>query len=163
MIRYPMQNDLSAIGHVYCEAWKAAYRGIVPNDFLDRLTDENCSPRSVRSGGALVCERDGQIIGAASFGALRDSDDKQRGELYSIYVLPEYWQSGAGTALFEAVRNELRADGYSTMFLWTLSENSRARRFYEKMGMSAVSERIIVIGGRELSETEYAQALSMSK
>jgi len=154
-----MQNDLSAIGHVYCEAWKAAYQGIVPDEFLAGLTAEGCAPRSVRSGGALVCERDGQIIGAASFGALRDSDDKQSGELDSIYVLPEYWRTGAGTALFEAVRNELRADGYSTMFLWTLSENSRARRFYEKMGMSAVSERIIVIGGKRLNETGYIQTL----
>lgn len=163
MIRLPTQNDLLSVGHVYCEAWKAAYRGIVPDKFLDGLTDESCAPRSVRTKGALVYEKDGIVVGAASFGALRDSDGKQTGELYSIYVLPEYWRNGAGKALFEAVRNELRADGYSTMFLWTLSKNHRARQFYEKMGMNAASERIIVIGGRELLETGYAQTLSAFK
>ena len=155
MIRYPSQNDLSAIGHVYCEGWKAAYRGIVPDDFLDRLTDENCSPRAVRSGGALVCERDGQIIGAASFGALRDSDDKQTGELYSIYVLPEYWSKGAGRALFDAACSALYKDGYARMFLWALAENKRALRFYRKMGMNEAGCRTITIGGKALSEVGF--------
>lgn len=159
MIRLPTQNDRLAIGHVYCEAWKAAYRGIVPDDFLDGLTDENCAPRSIRSKGALICETEGRIIGAASFGARRDCPDAQTGELYSIYVLPECWRTGAGSALFEAVRNELRADGYSSMFLWTLSENRRARRFYEKMGMNAIGARTIIIGGRQLNETGYIQTL----
>lgn len=160
MIRLPMPNDLLAIGRVYCSAWKAAYRGIVPDKFLDGLTDENCAPRSIPSKGALICEMDGIIVGAASFGARRDQPQPQMGELYSIYVLPERWRTGAGSALFEAVRNELRADGYSSIFLWTLTENSRARRFYEKMGLTAVDSRTITIGGRELSETGYAKTLT---
>ena len=160
MIRLPTQNDLLAIGHVYCTACKAAYRGMIPNDYLDRLTDESCAPRSIHSRCALVCEVDGKIVGAAAFGARRDRPDAQTGELYSIYVLPEYWRNGAGRALIESVRKELRAQGYSSMFLWALTENSRARRFYEKMGLTACEERTVTIGGRELRETGYMQVLT---
>ena len=159
MIRSPMPSDLSAIGHVYCAAWKAAYRGIVPDGFLDGLTDESCAPRSHRPDGALVCEEDGQIIGVAAFGARRDPSAPMEGELYSIYVLPEYWRMGAGGALFEEVRSQLRAEGYNSLFLWALTENTRAIRFYEKMGMKAVDQRTITIGGKELSETGFLQTL----
>ena len=152
-----MPSDLLSIGHVYCEAWKAAYKGIVPDDFLGGLTDENCAPRSIPSKGALVCEENGKIIGVAAFGARRDRTDARSGELYSIYVLPEYWRMGAGRALFEAALNQLRASGCTSLFLWTLTDNARARRFYERMGMTAVDSRRIAIGGRELEETGYIQ------
>lgn len=159
MIRCPMPNDLLSIGHVYCKAWKAAYKGIVPDDFLDGLTDENCAPRSHRPGGALVCEENGKIIGVAAFGARRDRTDERSGELYSIYVLPEYWHTGAGSALFGAAKEQLRTTGFESIFLWALTENRRACRFYGKMGMTAVDSRIITIGGRELSETGFLQTL----
>lgn len=161
MIRFSMQNDLLSIGHVYCAAWKAAYRGIVPDDFLDCLTDENCAPRSLHSCVSLVCEADGRIVGVAAFGARRDQPDEKTGELYSIYVLPEFWRTGAGSALFESARNQLREEGYESLFLWTLTENTRARRFYEKMGMEEYKTRTITIGGRELSETGYFQMLPL--
>ena len=158
-IRSPMPSDLLSIGHVYCEAWKAAYNGIVPDDFLGGLTDESCAPRSHRPDSALVCEEKGKIIGVAAFGARRDRTDARSGELYSIYVLPECWRMGAGRALFEETRNQLRAEGYLSLFLWALTDN-RARRFYERMGMTAVDSRTITIGGRELEETGYVQALT---
>lgn len=160
IIRSPMPSDLLSIGHVYCEAWKAAYKGIVPDDFLGGLTDESCAPRSHRPNGALVCEETGKIIGVAAFGARRDRTDERSGELYSIYVLPECWRMGAGRALFESARSQLRAEGYLSLFLWTLTDNARARRFYERMGMTAVDSRTITIGGRKLAETGYVQALT---
>jgi len=159
MIRLPTQNDLLSIGHVYCEAWKAAYKGIVPDDFLDGLTDENCAPRSHRPDSALVCEDRGKIIGVVCFGALRDKNTPQTGEIYSLYVLPEYWRKGSGRALFDAAKEQLRASGYETLFLWALVENVRARRFYEKMGMTVISSRTIIIGGKQLNETGYIQTL----
>jgi N-acetylglutamate synthase-like GNAT family acetyltransferase len=152
-----MPSDLLSIGHVYCAAWKAAYKGIVPDDFLGGLTDESCAPRSHRPDGALVCEENGKIIGVAAFGARRDRTDECSGELYSIYVLPECWRMGAGRTLFDAAKEQLHASGYETLFLWALTENARARCFYEKMGMTAAGSRTITIGGRELEETGYFQ------
>ena len=160
MIRSPMPSDLLSIGHVYCAAWKEAYRGIVPDDFLDGLTAEDCAPRSLHACGSLVFEEDGRIIGVAAFGRRRDQSDQKAGELYSIYVLPEYWRTGAGRALFEEVRSQLRAQGYDSLFLWALTQNTRAIRFYEKMGMKPTASRTIAIGGKALSETGYSQSLT---
>ena len=160
IIRSPMPSDRLSIGHVYCEAWKAAYRGIVPDDFLNGLTDENCAPRSHRPDGALVCEENGKIIGVAAFGIRRDQSDQKAGELYSIYVLPEYWRMGAGHALFDAACSRLRAEGYESLFLWALTENTRAHCFYEAMGLEPVDERTITISGKELRETGYFQPMT---
>ena len=159
MIRFPTPSDRLAIGHVYCTAWKAAYRGIIPSDYLDGLTDESCAPRSIGDKGSLICEAGGKIVGATRFGARRDRKDAQTGELYSIYVLPERWSTGVGRALFEAAREELRADGFEAFFLWALTDNLRAVRFYERMGMTACETRTVSIGGKEVSETRFHQTL----
>lgn len=160
MIRLPTQNDCLAIGHVYCEAWKAAYKGIVPDDYLNRLTDENCMPCSIRSKGALIYESDRKVLGVVSFGARRDRPASKDGEIYSIYVLPEYWRTGAGRALFEAAKEQLRAAGCNALFPWALTENLRAAGFYRKMGMTPVESRTIVISGRELTETGFVLTLN---
>ena len=160
MIRSSMQGERLLIGHVYCETWKAAYRGLVPDGFLDSLTDECCAPRIVPEKGLLVCERNGCLIGAVGFGPDRQVPDGGTGEIYSLYVLPEYWRTGAGRELFCAARKSLQQDGFDSIRLWTLSQNRRARQFYEKMSMTECSCRIITIGGRDLPETGYIQTLN---
>jgi putative acetyltransferase len=50
-----------------------------------------------------------------------------------LYVVPEHNKRGVGTALLDAVKaHQSRID------LWTLENNTRARRFYEARGFSAV-------------------------
>ena len=72
-----------------------------------------------------VAEDDGRAIG---FLAL--SDDL----LYHLYVYPELYGQGAGSALFDLVK-ELRPDGFR---LWVFQRNTQARAFYEHRGMSVV-------------------------
>jgi putative acetyltransferase len=72
-----------------------------------------------------VAEDEGRVIG---FFAL--SDDL----LYHLYVYPELQGRGAGSALFDLVR-ELRPDGFR---LWVFQRNTQAREFYERRGMRVV-------------------------
>jgi GNAT superfamily N-acetyltransferase len=72
-----------------------------------------------------VAEHDGRIIG---FFAL--SDDL----LYHLYVDPELHGRGAGSLLFDRVK-ELRPSGFR---LWVFQRNVQARRFYEHRGMRVV-------------------------
>ena len=44
MIRSAMQKDAAAIGRVYCEGWKAAYQGLMPDFFLNALTPHYSTP-----------------------------------------------------------------------------------------------------------------------
>jgi ribosomal protein S18 acetylase RimI-like enzyme len=55
-------------------------------------------------------------------------------ELYTLYVAPDHWSTGAGRALMDRVLTEVRAEGYPRIILWVLRDNRRARRFYERAG-----------------------------
>ena len=159
MIRWGTNADKLGIGRVYCQAWKTAYAGIVPQHFLDGLTDENCAPRG-NIANCLVAEENGEIIGVTNFGNCRDACSMRVGELRTIYVLPEHWGTGVGRALFQAAAAQLLEDGYSGFYLWTLKENARARRFYARMGMAeSDAARDIEIGGAKMKEVRYTMGL----
>jgi GNAT superfamily N-acetyltransferase len=72
-----------------------------------------------------VAEDEGRVIG---FFAL--SDDL----LYHIYVYPDLHGQGAGSALFDRVK-ELRPAGFR---LWVFQRNTQAREFYEHRGLRVV-------------------------
>ncbi|HEX5468279.1 MAG TPA: GNAT family N-acetyltransferase [Gaiellaceae bacterium] len=78
-----------------------------------------------RPRGGLVAERKGRVIG---FFAL--SDDL----LYHLYVYPDLQGRGAGSMLFDRVK-ELRPSGFR---LWVFQRNVQARRFYEHRGLRVV-------------------------
>lgn len=146
------------MGRVYCLSWKEAYKGIVPQAFLDHLTPEGSSPPADRisSGNNRVFEENGEIIGLVNFGVSRTPMSENFGELRSIYVLPEHWAEGIGSQLFLEAKTELKQAGFDGFYLWVLRDNHRARRFYEKMGMAFTnSEKIDLIGGKELVEVKY--------
>lgn len=158
MIRPANVSDGLAIGKVYCHGWQAAYRGLMPDFFLNALTPENCfAQRShIAPDRRFVAEVNGEVIGTATFGKPRDRMGENLGELYSVYVLPEHWDGGHGSQLFRAVADRLKAQGYSGMYLWVLRDNTRARTFYEHMGMKASGkERELEIAGSYLPEVRY--------
>lgn len=160
MIRLGTNEDRLSIGHVYCQAWKAAYAGIVPQPFLDALTDENCAPPEGKVANCFVAVEADEIIGVVNFGSCRNACSMRVGELRSIYVLPQCWGTGAGRALFRAAAAQLREDGYDGFYLWVLKDNLRARRFYTRMGMiDSGEEREFEIGGAPLAEVRYGMEI----
>jgi putative acetyltransferase len=72
-----------------------------------------------------VAEEDGQIAGMASL-----AEDV----LDHLYVHPDFQGRGAGSALFEKVK-ELRPHGFT---FWVFQQNDRARTFYEHRGCRLV-------------------------
>lgn len=156
MIRPAKQKDAAAIGRVYCEGWKAAYTGLMPDFFLNALTDANCAPKPdhIAPERRFVAETDGEVVGTVTFGAGRE--DANMAEIQSLYVLPEHWQNGQGSALFRAVCQKAKEQGYPGIYVWTLEGNLRAKVFYERMGMTPTGEaREFEIAGAYLPEVKY--------
>lgn len=151
-----MQKDAAAIGRVYCEGWKAAYQGLMPDFFLNALTAENCAPKPdhIAPDRRLVAEVDGEVVGTVTFGKGRE--DASMAEIQSLYVLPECWQNGQGSALFRAVCDKVKEQGFPGLYVWTLEGNLRAKAFYEYMGMTATGDaREFEIAGAYLPEVKY--------
>ena len=158
-VRRAVDDDRQAIGEIFSAAWKAAYAGLMSADYLAGLTPQKCMPTGEIAGNALVAGSEGRVAGIVTFGPSRDHTEPGHAELVAIYVLPEFWRQGFGTALFAATRAELTRQGYERMSLWVLRDNRRARSFYEKMGMTRSGERTIEIAGDTLPEVGYTLAL----
>jgi GNAT superfamily N-acetyltransferase len=161
MIRPATLDDAQAIAHVDVEAWRTAYRQILPAAYLDRLSKNNrrfmwvtILGNSSFKGFAFVAESDGEIIGFANGGPNRRNDPNYTGELYSIYLLDEFQRQGIGTALFRRSVESLLELGMKSMEVWVLKDNP-CRAFYERHGGVLVGEDMMEIGDMDLIEVAY--------
>jgi RimJ/RimL family protein N-acetyltransferase len=141
-IRDATPADAREIAEVHVRSWQSAYRGELPDDYLDGLSIGEREAQWVErlaepqpDGGTLVAEEDGRLIGFAGFGPTRDEDaPTATGEVYAIYLLPEWFGRGVGRELFARANDGLSELGYARATLWVLATNERSRRFYERAG-----------------------------
>jgi GNAT superfamily N-acetyltransferase len=80
--------------------------------------------------------REGVVAGFCALATpSRDEDaDERVAEIGAIYVNPDIWRAGVGSALMDAALAELRADGWKSVSLWVLAGNQQARDFYARFG-----------------------------
>jgi ribosomal protein S18 acetylase RimI-like enzyme len=81
------------------------------------------------------------------------------GELYALYVTPDWWSAGVGRALMDSVLAALREAGYTSAVLWVLADNTRARRFYDRAGFAPDGVTNILAGLGGVLEFRYARNL----
>jgi RimJ/RimL family protein N-acetyltransferase len=166
-VRPARLEDVPAVVSVHIRSWQAAYRGLVPDSYLDGL-DGQFDERRTRWesnlgtpawGETLVAVLDGQVVGFISFGPDRHHKDGTS-EVYALYCTPDVWGTGAGHVLMADALARLADEGYQEVTLWVLSDNERARRFYERAGFQADSDTAVFeVAGIELDETCYRQVL----
>ncbi len=142
-IRRATMADAVPITEAHVCSWQRAYRGLIPQDYLDGLEpaqrvarwEENLTLVDWSAGGVLVAEDRSGVAGFASFGPTRDDDDRRLvGEIMAIYLAPYAWGKGFGRELMAAAVGALAAMGYGLAMLWVLDGNERARRFYDAAG-----------------------------
>ncbi len=141
VFRNAHSDDVRGIAEVHVRSWQAAYRGQVPDSYLEGLSVEKRELVWIeilkdQMRGVLVAEDEVRIVGFASFGPVRDEEENRllTGEIYSIYVLEEFWNRGIGRTLMEDSLIALERDGFGSVKVWVLETNQRARSFYEKFG-----------------------------
>lgn len=163
-IRLATHTDALGIATVHVDSWKTAYQNVVPQDFLDQLTVKSRAQNWARNMQnplnqmfVYVAESPtGEIIGFASAGPPQTPEPKDYdGELYAIYLLPQYFRQGIGTRLTQQVIDHLRDLQKNSLIIWVLAENPNSRAFYKKLGGKLVGEKAYEIGGKELQAVAY--------
>ena len=134
-LRTETDDDVGAVVMLHIKTWQKAYRGMLPDAVLDNLdpvawAQRRREYRSNPEGTSVVAESDGVIEGFVHFGP--DREDPACGEIYAIYVDPDYWGMGAGHAL---MTRALEVLPQPEVRLWVLEENERALRFYTRFGL----------------------------
>ena len=144
-VRRARPADAAAIAGVHVRAWQIGYRGLVPDAILDAMSVREREARwgeildrDDAASYTLVAERGRHLIGFCSIIApSRDEDAGARtAEVAAIYVEPDAWRTGAGSALLSAALQGLRDDGWHAVTLWGFAANARARTFYERFGFA---------------------------
>jgi GNAT superfamily N-acetyltransferase len=169
-LRRATPEDAGALAAVEVSCWRATYRGLMLDAFLDGLSEaekaETWRQNLLKHGPSgrkrvWVALSDAGITGFIRVGPL--TDEGEVGLIYLLYVLPEQWRCGLGTALMQTGRQELRDLGMREVVLWVLRDNLRARRFYEQLGWTpdgrTVSEDY---GGTLLEALCYRQSVDVS-
>jgi len=168
-IRRAAKADATAIGRVHVETWQAAYAGLLPDSMLAGMSDVRQSaywsrlladPREAR-GVFVADDQEMGVVGFGSCGPVRDTPEgldgleTRVGEVYTLYVEPDFQNRGIGRRLLDALFRQLRADGCDAAILWMLADNP-TRFFYEGLGGERVGHRVDTMAGVDVEEQAYA-------
>jgi GNAT superfamily N-acetyltransferase len=115
-------------------------------DWLAGLTDPD--------GETYIAFEDDEAVGVVSVG---------HGVLQTLYVLPELWSRGVGSTLHDLALDRLRQTNVHEARLWTLTENHRARAFYEKRGWSLTGRTRVNPFPPHPIDVEYARSTLRSQ
>lgn len=133
-IRLLRPDDRPAIAALDAAAWREAYAGIIPGVALARvIATRQTEWQDGRHAPALVVLQDDQPRGYATFGPARGQPGTA-GEIFELYLMPEWQGIGLGARLFHAAGDALRTQGRTRLIVWSLMANARANAFYAAMG-----------------------------
>ena len=167
-IREGTKKDALGVARVHVDAWRAAYRGQMPDEVLDGLDVKERADRwkrilDVTDATLLVLDVAGEIVGFVVVGPSRDGDavNTPVAEISAIYVHPQHWRSGYGRQLLDRARAHAVDEAFEALTLWVLVGNERAIAFYEAEGFtpdgaSKIDRRLV---GHELHEVRYRTGL----
>lgn len=158
-IRPARPRDAGGISQVHDTAWREAYRGIIPGRELERMVMRRGPQWWQRllngRGRVMVLDFDDEIAGYVTYGPSRMRLLPYGGEIFELYLQPEFQGLGFGRRLFAAARRALAEEGHAATLVWALAPNERAVRFYERLGGQAVVRRHENIDGEEIERIGF--------
>lgn len=157
-IRTARLDDAGPIARLDVETWQATYAGILGTPYLAGLM-----PGRREAGWANLLRRDaasvkvavnaGDVVGFGSCGASRAEPDFT-GEVFTLYVAPDWQNQGIGRSLLLAMFGRLIAQGHRSAVIWVLSENP-SRFFYQRLGGKEIRRKLLPFNGSQIAASGY--------
>jgi GNAT superfamily N-acetyltransferase len=113
--------------------------------------------RAIKQGNEIVgvAEDDkAGLVAVGSAGANRTRGSQYAGEVYTLYVQPDFQNQGIGEHLLAHLFREIHDRGMNSAVIWVLAANP-SRFFYENMGGKRIGEREEAMWGTTLREIAY--------
>ena len=147
------EDEIKGKAYVHWRSWHEVYPGLASQEYIDSLTLQKCEETAFKWLDNVIIAKDkGRVIGFIGYGPSQE-EPKEAGEIYSLYVLTEYFGKGIGSRLMEAALEQLKE--YALFHVWAVKGNDRAIRFYGKFGF--------FLDGREkYSETVGAAGIRLT-
>ena len=158
-IRRAKPYDAGAVADAHDEAWRTAYQGIIPGAELERLINRRGAAwwdSAIRKGSRIAVLAFGECVaGYANYGRNRARSLYYDGEIYELYLRPEFQGLGFGRKLFTAARRDLAQSGLQSLVVWALSDNEPAVGFYRALAGKAVARSSERFGTRVLDKVAF--------
>ena len=159
-IRRAKASDAAAVADTHDEAWRGAYQGVIPGVELEKLVTRRGADwwdSAIRKGSRIAILAFGdKVAGYANYGRNRARSLFYDGEIYELYLRPEYQGLGFGRRLFSSARRDLAQSGLKTLVIWALSDNDSAVEFYKALGGKAVARSSERFGDKSLEKVAFA-------
>ena len=131
----------------------AGYRHVFPPDVYefpaDAIRTDWISALTNPDGETYIAFEDDEAVGVVSV---------SHGVLQTLYVTPEFWSRGIGSTLHDIALDRLHETNVQEARLWTLTENHRARAFYERRRWSLTGRTRVVLYPPHPIDVEYARS-----
>ena len=158
-IRRARASDAAAVADTHDEAWRGAYQGVIPGLELEKLVTRrgaNWWDSAIRKGSRIAILAFGdKVAGYANYGRNRARSLFYDGEIYEIYLRPEFQGLGFGRRLFTAARRDLAQSGLKSLVIWALTDNDPAVSFYKALGGRAVARSSERFGAKSLDKVAF--------
>lgn len=172
-IRPAKPSDARAIARIHVETWQNTYAGILPDAYLTALSVAERlklwqSVLAKRDHGLTMVAEDADhgVIGFGNAGPARadslPSGSRWNGEIYTLYLLPDWHGQGIGRLLLQGLFERLKRLGRTRIVLWVVEANP-TRFFYEAMGGRMIARRAEPFAGVMLDELAYGWDLTQAK
>ena len=159
-IRRARSSDAVAVAAAHDDAWRTAYRGIIPGPELEKLVSRRGAAwwdGAIRKGSRVsILVFGDEVAGYANYGRNRARSLYYDGEIYELYLRPEYQGVGFGRRLFTSARRDLAQSGMKSLVLWALSDNEPAVDFYRALGGQPVARSSERFGDKTLDKVAFA-------
>ena len=163
VIRPATAADARPIARVRIDTWRTAYRGLVPDAYLDAMDVEQSVALWQRvldadapNARVFVADQAGELVGFAAANRLAEPRHGLDAELSAVYVRHEFQRAGIGRQLVLAAARAQRASGATGLIVWSIAGNKPARAFYEALGGTVIVEQPFEWDGVPLTEVGYA-------
>lgn len=158
--RHAEIDDIEEIRTVARKSWEAAYSDFIDDELIENMLSGGYNREILKATidsdtvALFVAEQDGDVTGYLS------SEPPAEGDVghVSIYVDPNYWGEGSGTALLERASDHLRDAGAAAMRDTVLADNEVGNAFYEKH-FERDRETTVEMAGEEFDAYLYRRDL----
>ncbi|MEM8645421.1 MAG: GNAT family N-acetyltransferase [Pseudomonadota bacterium] len=161
LLRNATHEDASAITALHLASWRSAYRGVLPDTYLDGEAEAERSAHWDKTLSSLkpedlvlVAENEDGLRGFIS--VYRDAEPGYDAYLDNLHVLPGHRGGGLGRQLLAAALARTIAGGAKTLCLWAFDQNEGAIRFYKRLGGKAVEYGFDPFAGANAAHTKIA-------
>lgn len=158
-VRRAEPHDALAISEAHRSSWQHTYEGLIPHKPLREMIERRGESwwRKATQGPAtlLVADVEGTVAGYATLGLNRARALPQEGEVYELYLRPEFQGIGLGRLLFGECRRLLKSLGCSGLVVWCLEDSEHADRFFRNQGGLDIAEGMETFGASALKKIGY--------